>query len=425
MSSVFLRRCFKRRTSFTVDAISAKNIGTNSRESNIVTVYNAQSVGYTDQDYSKIQILTEINPEDSEYKDIEWSFSVKSTLTTDIDGVECYLLDYGDELGRFYPETKMFICDGPNADSIIGITFQIYATIRECGLAYTDTVQIVIEEYVMVDRVWLYNYTNEVYLDAVHLEETLFPYILPINANNKNISVWFEPDAGYSNSIVQLSYDSTQIKLRYTGLGYGTGTLHIVPTAKFQDSLGTTNYSFNIRVRVADGSKENPLQISTMEELMAIDTKIGLTKHYIINTLIDASDYVFETMGEFSGSITGYNITYNSEGQAISGKNTGGIINLKISKPYNGAITIATKLYAKIPIATICNGVIPNIVVYIPKDIPNPIAPSVKMVALTVNPNEEPNIMSFIKEKPLLPSLYDFLPIITPPVITPPLLINQ
>lgn len=324
--------------------ISAKNIGTNSRESNIVSVYNAQSVGYTDQDFSKIQILTQINPEESEYKDIEWSFSVKSTLTTDNDGVECYVLDYGDELGRFYPETKMFVCDGPNVDSIIGISFQIYATIRECGLVYTDTVQVVIEEYVMVDRVWLYNYIEEVYLDAVHQEETLFPYILPTNANNKNISVWFEPDAGYSNSIVQLSYDSTQIKLKYTGLGYGMGTLHIVPTAKFQDSLGTTNYSFNIRVRVADGSKANPLQISTMEELIAIDTKIGLTKHYIINTLIDASGYEFETMGEFSGSITGYNITYNEDGEAISGKNTGGIVNLKLSKPYNGSLGLFSSL---------------------------------------------------------------------------------
>ena len=326
--------CFNPIKSF---KITAKNQGNNDTVSNVVSVYNAQTVGYTDRALSKIDIISEINPEDAYYKDIIWSFSCNSLEITDNDGnILYYELNNGNQLGYFYPDTQTFVCDGPNNDSIVGKSFQIFASIRECGITYTSSVQVIIEEYVMVDRVWLYNYVSEVYLDAAHLEQTLYPYIYPSNANNKNLSVWFEPDAGTSSSVVAINFDANKISIKYTGIGSGSGTLKIVPIAMFEDAYGTSQYAMSIPVTVADGTKQYPLRISSMEEFIAINTKIGLSRHYCINTILDASGYNLETMGEFSGSITGYDNNI--------GKNVGGFVNLNIKNPYNGSLGLFSTL---------------------------------------------------------------------------------
>ncbi|MBQ3494056.1 MAG: hypothetical protein IJA69_01430, partial [Clostridia bacterium] len=322
----FYVEIFESIKSFTMTAM---NMGDNQGESNYVAVYNETSVGYTDSAMSKVKITTQINPETSKYRKIEWNFSVQSTLETD--GFETYYqLRYGNDIGKFYPSTQTFVCDGTNVDAIIGLTFTIIGKVAECGLEYTRSIQIVVREYVAVDRVWLYNHASHIYLDSIHSEQILYPYVLPTDANNKNLSVWFEPDAGTSSSIVQINYSATEIKINYSGVGSGTGVLHIIPTACFEDSLGNTRYSLDIRVTVARGETEDtPLIISSFEEFLAINTPEGLKKHYLINTVLDANGYNFTTMGEFSGTITGYNI-YDTD--ATFGTNSGSIINLNLTK---------------------------------------------------------------------------------------------
>lgn len=340
---------------FTVDSfepinslnLSAKNIGLDSAQSHFVTAYNKNSISSDyDKDLANVQLTLDINPTPSNEKlptfleKIEWEFSVVSRYDILNEG---YLLgDSTQTYGYFYPQTMLFVCES-DLGNIVGKSFQIIAKYNEHGKKYQDAINITIEEYVNVDKVWLYNFTDSIYLDSIYNEVVLYPYILPNNATNKDYIAFFEADDIEDKAIVQVEYTMSSVTVRYTGLGGGSGVLKVVPVALYEGSSGEYDVSgcLTLAVNVGDGSQENPLYIRTLNEFLNINTALGLSKHYVIDTIIDANGAELPTMGEFTGSITGTVVTEwiyeNVNGNIVKipskHSNAGGITNFVISNP--------------------------------------------------------------------------------------------
>ncbi len=319
-------KCFQPISSFSV---VGANAGQNNQSYTSKTEVYVGNIGEVDQLMSEVNIKLLIDnnePEDDDARlsDITWSFSTTSIL---IDDGVYELSESGSQIGYFYANEMRFVCRSSNSSGYIRIT----AEIMEYGKAVSASIQIDIQSYVQVNNIWLNNYVEQIYLDAVYNEITLYPYIVPSDATNKNYVVWFEPKDGTSQSIVQLEYDSSYIKLSYAGRGGGQGTLHIVPSSKYsgESSGDGTLYesSLNLDVYIGEGTIENPLHIRTWEEFKNID----LTKHYIIDTIIDAQGEEIAPLGELTGGIKGYvtNIVNNK----ITRENVGGIVNFVIKNP--------------------------------------------------------------------------------------------
>lgn len=314
----FTVTCFNPISSFSIMGLNSGN--QNGEYSSQIDVYDVNTVGYLDRLMSEITFKLYVDGKELNAiqiaNQVEWSFSISYEWS---ESLNAYILTESGSItyGYFYPNELKFVCDAQGEPSG---SFKIEATIREYEKRLNSTVQVNIEEYVKVDGVWLENYTDQIYLDSINKEEMLYPYIMPRNATNKNYVVWFEPGLDTSSSVVQLEYNSDYIKLKYSGTGGGSGILHIVPTSKYIDDFGNYDYSLDIEVKVGDGTQNNPLHISSWEDFKKID----LSKYYIIDSIIDAGNEVFEPLGELTGGIKGVNVV---NGNA---ENVGGIINLNI-----------------------------------------------------------------------------------------------
>ena len=320
-------KCFKPISSF---SLVGANAGENNSTYSSKTDVYVGNIGEVDKLMSEVNLKllidnNEPQDDDERLSSIKWSFSVTSLQTEN--GVY-ELSESGSQIGYFYANEMRFVCRSSNSSGLIKIT----AEIMEYGKPVSASIQIEIKSYVQVNSIWLNNYVNQIYLDAVYNEITLYPYVVPSDATNKNYVAWFEPKDGTSSGVVQLEYDSSYIKLSYAGRGGGQGTLHIVPSSKFsgETSGDGTLYesSLSLDVYIGEGSIENPLHIRTWEEFKNID----LTKYYIIDTIIDAQGEEIAPLGELTGGIKGYvsNIVNNQ----TTNENVGGIVNFVIKKPY-------------------------------------------------------------------------------------------
>ncbi len=319
-------KCFKPISSFSVVGVNAGK--SNETYTSKTEVY-VGNIGEVDKLMSEVNLKLLIDnnePEDDDdrIKGIKWSFS---TTYLEIENGVYELSESGSQIGYFYADEMRFVCRSSNSSGFIKIT----AEIMEYGKAVSASIQVDIKSYVQVNNIWLNNYVEQIYLDAVYNEITLYPYIVPSDATNKNYVAWFEAKDGTSPAIVQLEYDSSYIKLSYSGRGGGQGTLHIVPSSKYsgESSGDETLYesSLNLDVYIGEGTIENPLHIRTWEEFKNID----LTKHYVIDTIIDAQGEEITPLGELTGGIKGYvtNIVNNQ----VTNENVGGIVNFVIKNP--------------------------------------------------------------------------------------------
>ena len=321
-------KCFQPISSFSV---VGKNAGIlNSTYTSKTDVY-VGNIGEVDMLMAQVNLKLLIDNEepddtDERLKSVDWLFSC-TYLETSPNVYE--LSESGSQIGYFYADTLTFECKSSNSSGYIKITAQI----MEYGKVVSASIQINIQTYVQVNSIWLDNYVDQIYLDAVYKEIKLDPYVVPTNATNKNYVVWFEPKNGTSSAIVQIEYDSSYIKLTYAGRGGGQGVLHIVPSSKFNgETAGDVYYesSLNLEVYIGEGTVNNPLHIKTWEEFKNID----LSKHYIIDTIIDAQGEEIYPLGELTGGIKGY--LTNVSNQVVNYENVGGIVNFVVK----GASTV-------------------------------------------------------------------------------------
>ena len=323
----FTVTCFNPISSFLITGLNSGDM--EGEYSSQVDVYDVNTVGYLDRLMSEVTFKLYVDGKELDSiqiaNQVEWDFSISYEWS---ESLKAYILTESGSItyGYFYPNELKFVCDAQGEPSG---SFKIEAIISEYGKHLNSTVQINVEEYVKVDGVWLENYMDQVYLDSINKEVILYPYIMPNNATNKNYVVWFEPSLDTSSSVVQLEYNSDYIKLKYSGVGGGSGILHIVPTSKYIDDYGNYDYSLDIEVKVGDGTQNNPLHISSWEEFKKID----LSKYYVLDSIIDAGNEAIEPLGELTGGIKGVNVI---NGNA---ENVGGIVNLniKLSKDVDGS----------------------------------------------------------------------------------------
>lgn len=298
----------------------------NSQYSKDVDVYDYSMLGYVDRPLSEISFKLMIDgeeklPNDPSIQKMEWEFSVSYEYDSELNAYR--LTESGDiTYGYFYLDELKFECNlsGLNITGGFSITAKIY----EYGKIISSTVDINVKKYVQVDAVWFYNYVDSIYLDSINTETTIYPYILPTNATNKNFVVWFEPIGDTSSSIVQLNYNANSINIKYSGTGGGTGKICIVPTSKYNSS-DPNDYSYikEINISIGDGSINSPIHIGTFEQFKNID----LSKHYVIDTIIDAGGESIAPFGQLTGGIKGY----VKENGNVS--NVGGIVNFKVTSP--------------------------------------------------------------------------------------------
>lgn len=299
----FQIECFEPISSFRLLGLNSGTV--NSAFTDRVDVYD--DTGYIDQRLSNISLGLwidgeQVNVDPSTKREIAWSFSVEQgDPETDAKGEYYELTEYGGSVifGRFYPELMEFVCDGREN---VGEAFTITAQIEEHGKIWASRVQINIKKYEQVTSVWLSNYQETIYLDVINNSVTLYPYIVPSIATNKNFIVQFLPDANTSSSSLNITYDANSIRVNYNGFGGGTGTLKIIPNSKFI-SESEYSYSLDIKVEIGDGTQENPLHINSFKEFKQID----VTKYYVIETIIDAQGETLEPFAELTGGIEGKN----------------------------------------------------------------------------------------------------------------------
>lgn len=315
--------CFKPITTFSFAGLNASDL--NGSYSKAVDVYDKNTpLGYVDFPKSEIDFKLQIDDDEVDILEIaenlEWDFSLSAHFDNDLGAYE--LTESGGiTYGYFYPNDLKFECIAQGSPSG---SFTITAKLYEYGKVISSTVTVTIQKYIPVEEIWFYNYTDSIYLDSITNEITLYPYILPSDATNKNILVWFEPNGDTSSSIVQIEYSTTTIKIKYSGFGGGSGNIIIVPTSKFNSNdLSDYSYSKIIPINIGDGTINNPLHIGSFEQFKNID----LTKHYVLDSIIDAGGETITAFGELTGGIKGYNKTQNGV------ENIGGIINFKVVNP--------------------------------------------------------------------------------------------
>ncbi len=327
----------------TMSLIGLNNSDVSGAYSSDVDVYDARALGYVDQPMSRVSFKLLIGDKvASDVVDpsmIEWEFSVSKE--NKIGEPNKYILtESGDVIyGEFDVENLIFVCDSQYGRQIFSKTFTITARIKEYGKIISTTCKINIKRYVEVENIWFYNYVDSIYLDAVNDEVVLYPYIYPLNATNKNFVVYFEPDQSSNAFMVTVDYNQTEIRVRYSGTGGGSGVIRIIPTSSFKkDDPSSYDLYKEIEVNVGDGRINSPIHIGTWEQFKNID----LSKHYVIDTIIDAGGEVISPLGELTGGIKGYTKT----GTIV--ENVGGIINFTISTPYRDVSADYYGLFSKI-----------------------------------------------------------------------------
>lgn len=188
--------------------------------------------------------------------------------------------------------------------------------------------------------------TLAVHLDSLTPEITLDCVISPSNATAlfREFDLVFTPDGASSNVVAithvsndPFSPDYLKINLSSSGIG-GSGTLTLIPKVH-QDYSGNrlddTTYT-SIYITVADGTRENPVYISSAEEFVSLFSSSNpqatqnLSRHYKITTTLDFGGMRLETFGSFSGSIIGegpgaglINLNINSSRAVASSRHTG------------------------------------------------------------------------------------------------------
>lgn len=185
----------------------------------------------------------------------------------------------------------------------------VYANVEYYNETYIATLKINILKYIQVSEIRTTNYIPQIYLSSTITSQDIYTYILPQDATHKELICLFIPNSGYNENIINIETIENGFRMSYGNNGGGQGMLIIYPKSSVSVSspLDTPSNALKIPVYVGDGTKDNPLKISTATELLRIG-KSGLDKHYIITSVIDLTGYDFEPFEEFSGSIDGKNI---------------------------------------------------------------------------------------------------------------------
>ena len=303
---------------------------------NTNVVYPKDKVGYHGESKELHKAKIEIDIEPSSYfedkidkikPNIKWSFS-GSYMTNFITSTQVGSIYTIDEYGEFDSDELTFTYTGDDSQNLSPELY-IYAEYEEYGTIHYSYLSLSLEDYITVNQISFKNVTAEIYLDPTHKEFSLYPVVYPENANDKTYAVIYEGENG-SYIDIDILDDGERIKLQYTGSAGGDGILRIIPITAYTEENSYT-YSRELKVKIADGSKDHPLKISTAEELLAINNSDSLTKHYEIYGEIDLGYKPFVPFGTFSGSITG-----NDEYSKISGIN--------ISNTFNNCAGLFTEI---------------------------------------------------------------------------------
>ena len=303
---------------------------------NTNVVYPKDKVGYhgESKELHKAKISIDIEPPyfkdqiDKIKPNIKWSFS-GSYMTNFITSTQVGSIYTIDEYGEFDSNELTFTYTGDDSQNLSPELY-IYAEYEEYGTIHYSYLSLSLEDYITVNQISFKNVTAEIYLDPTHKEFSLYPVVYPENANDKTYAVIYESQKGSSYIDIDILDDGERIKLQYTGSAGGEGILRIIPITAYTEENSYT-YSRELKVTIADGSKGNPLKISTAEELLAINNSDSLTKHYEIYGEIDLGYKPFVPFGTFSGSIKG-----NDEYSKISG--------IYISNTFNNCAGLFTEI---------------------------------------------------------------------------------
>ncbi len=233
--------------------------------------------------------------------------------------------------GTFDTSTMTFI-----ADSNCRSGFSLIAHVRQYGMTYSFTVNVVVRQYEEVERITLQTSITDNVLEfsALEREKSIIAYATNSTATNPKIVALFEegeieidgdPNGPYvmfdefTDSDYIESEGKYQINLKvnddfvihaenYTGKMQGT--LYITAEDWLDNSGGIIpdylDRVITITINFANGTENNRFTIDDADDLLAI--KDNLSAHYQIRTTIDVSNISSQLpLGELKGSIIGLN----------------------------------------------------------------------------------------------------------------------
>ena len=263
-----------------------------------IELYEENSVGYFDIGKSSYQLSVSINPSNATFNqdDITWS-SVGNYINVDETGLVTASVPLNVSL--------------PNNTATATVT----ASIVEYGRYYAKTCVITIKRAVMVDSITVYNVPEGyVYFDArdglgqentKQLEVQTYPY----TATNSNVRYVYIQDALDEEETPVFTVSETGL---ITPVRAGIATLHVVAEDSYIDLTHYSRYN-EIIVKVADGlTEETALEVSSVSDVLDINTIEELALHYVLAASIDFTNVTFNPIGliggtayEFTGSFNG------------------------------------------------------------------------------------------------------------------------
>lgn len=203
--------------------------------------------------------------------------------------------------------------------------FTLYATIRQYGLTKAFAVNVDIKSFTSVEQVNVSLSGTSLTFTKNNMEKSFVVNAAPLSATVLDIDFVIEDKDGPKKSLILVPEkekikDGTWLVTVKLDQGIFDGeenyntesTLHIcakewVSNGRIKDGARYKSY----KITYQSGTKENPYQLETPEDVLAIgNSRAAMKSHYKITSLIDMSAYVerfpfTENDGKFEGSIVG------------------------------------------------------------------------------------------------------------------------
>lgn len=290
-----------------------------------INTKTTESVGYYDSDLAKVKLEVSVYPTDAKYYLDEYGAESGDRVVLSSDHRYKYVLssdnvetDGGD---------GQFICTIANSD-ITSATTNITVTVKQNNREFYQTCTVHMQKATRVESLRLNTYLpvnadGESYIsfkstDLDKQTKRLSWNVYPSDANNKKLRyIAFDGDGSITKAKDIVEIDGDEVKAKGTGVAY----ILVAPEDCFCEAepsniVNRDNLTFLdpsiykiIRVNVADGSYDNPYTLSSVQDILNMNTAEGLTKHYALTNDINMGDQavvlgaVNGTLIPFTGSI--------------------------------------------------------------------------------------------------------------------------